>query len=485
MYNYARMLKKKDLTMALKIYNTLSRQIEEFKPNTEGEVKMYTCGPTVYHYAHIGNLRSYIMEDVLEKSLKFLGYNVDRAMNITDVGHLSSDSDTGEDKMLAGAKREHKSVMEIAKFYTDAFVKDCERLNITIPKKFIPATSCIDDYIHLVSTLLEKGFAYISGGNVYFDVSKLKDYYVLTNHKADNMVTAVREGVEEDEHKRNQNDFVLWFTKSKFEDQELKWESPWGLGYPGWHIECSGISMKYLGERLDIHCGGVDNIFPHHTNEIAQSESYLGHKWCNYWFHVQHLNTEDGKMSKSKGGFTTVDSLIDAGYDPLAYRLFCLQSHYRNPLVFSKETFEGAVSAYKKLKAKTSQFIGAPESELNTDGFKAYRQKFASALENDINTSMAVTVLYDVLKDDKLNDFTKRELIKAFDSVLGLDLLVKDEIKVDDELKEYINSKIAERLEAKKNKDYAKADEIRNELAEKGITLKDTPNGTEYTINNR
>jgi len=468
--------------MALKIYNTLSRQIEEFKPNALGKVRMYTCGPTVYHYAHIGNLRSYIMEDVLEKSFKFLGYDVDRAMNITDVGHLSSDSDTGEDKMLAGAKREHKSVMEIAKFYTDAFVKDCNRLNITIPKKFIPATSCIDEYINLVKTLLEKGFAYISGGNVYFDVSKLDDYYVLTNHTADNMVNAVREGVEEDEHKHNQNDFVLWFTKSKFEDQELKWQSPWGLGYPGWHIECSGISMKYLGDRLDIHCGGVDNIFPHHTNEIAQSESYLGHKWCNYWFHVQHLNTENGKMSKSKGGFTTIDSLIDAGYEPLAYRLFCLQSHYRNPLVFSKESFEGAVNAYKKLKAKTKQFIGDITGVLDDEKYNLYKQKFSSALENDLNTSLAVTVLYDVLKDDELNDYTKKELIGVFDSVLDLNLLVKDEVTIDDELKSYINEKITERLNAKKDKNYQKADEIRNELLSKGIVLKDTPNGTEYSI---
>ena len=468
--------------MALRIYNTLTRKIEEFKPYNPNEVKMYTCGPTVYHYAHIGNLRSYIMEDVLEKSLTFLGYNVDRAMNITDVGHLSSDSDSGEDKMLKGAKREHKSVMEIAKFYTDAFIKDCQRLNISIPKKLVPATSCIDQYIQIVSKLLNDGFAYISGGNVYFDVSKLTDYYVLTNHTADNMVNAVREGVEEDEHKKNQNDFVLWFTKSKFEDQELKWDSPWGIGYPGWHIECSGISMKYLGEYLDIHCGGVDNIFPHHTNEIAQSESYLGHKWCKYWFHVQHLNTENGKMSKSAGGFTTIDSLIDGGYNPLAYRLFCLQSHYRNPLVFSKETFEIAVNSYNKLKSKTSKLINISSGEVDKDEFEKYKQKFALALENDLNTSMAITVLHDVLKDGNINDTTKQKLVMAFDTVLGLDLLKKEQVDLDKNTKDYINKKIAERLEAKANKDYKKADEIRAELAEKGIVLKDTPNGTEFEI---
>ena len=262
----------------MNIYNTLTRKVEKFIPNGE-RVKMYTCGPTVYHYAHIGNLRSYIMEDVLEKTLLYNGYNVDRVMNITDVGHLSSDSDSGDDKMVKGAIREHKTVLEIADFYTDAFKKDCIKLNIKWPDTVIKATSCIDEYIKIISTLLEKGYAYISNGNVYFDVTKLSDYYKLTNHQIDEMVVGARENVTEDDFKHNQADFVLWFTKSKFSDQELKWESPWGLGYPGWHIECSGISIKYLGEYLDIHCGGVDNIFPHHTNEIAQSEGYLGHKW--------------------------------------------------------------------------------------------------------------------------------------------------------------------------------------------------------------
>ena len=291
--------------MSLTLYNTLTRKVEEFVPNEAGLVRMYTCGPTVYHYAHIGNLRSYITEDILEKTLEYLGYQVDRVMNITDVGHLSSDSDSGEDKMLKGAKREHKSVLDIAKFYTDAFKRDCDKLHIRIPEKFIPATSCIDEYIHIIEKLLEKEYAYISGGNVYFDTSKLDDYYVLTNHKENEMVVGVREGVEKDVNKRNQADFVLWFTKSKFDDQELKWNSPWGYGYPGWHIECSGIGIKYLGEYMDIHCGGIDNIFPHHTNEIAQSEAFLGHKWCNYWVHSEHLNDETGKMSKSKGEFLT------------------------------------------------------------------------------------------------------------------------------------------------------------------------------------
>lgn len=469
--------------MAIRIYNTLNRKIEEFVPNEQGVVKMYTCGPTVYHFAHIGNLRTYLMEDVLEKSLNFLGYKVNRVMNITDVGHLSSDSDYGDDKMLLGAKREHKTVLEIAKFYTDAFKKDCERLNIKWPDTVVPATSCIDEYINLVQTLLDKNFAYISGGNVYFDVSKLDNYFVLTNHQQEDMAVGVRDGVNEDASKHNQNDFVLWFTKSKFEDQELKWQSPWGLGYPGWHIECSGISMKYLGEKLDIHCGGVDNIFPHHTNEIAQSESYLGHKWCNYWFHVQHLNTESGKMSKSAGGFTTVDSLIENGYNPLAYRMFCLQSHYRNPLVFSGDRLDIAQNSYNKLISKI-QNISKDSSTIQEDKITLYTQKFAEALENDLNTSLALTTVYDVLKDETLNNNTKIKLLSKFDTVLGLDLTQKktQENIVDEDLLKYITEMIQKRLNAKKDKNYALADEIRNELLNRGIVLKDTREGTEYSI---
>ena len=316
------------------LFNTLTRKVEPFIPNADGKVKMYTCGPTVYHFAHIGNLRSYIMEDVLEKSLRFGGYDVKRVMNITDVGHLSSDADTGEDKMLKGAKRENKTVMEIAKFYTDAFFSDCGKLNIKTPDVVEPATNCIGEFIHMVEVLLQKGYAYEAGGNIYFDTAKLDDYYVFSSQSEKELLVGVRDDVEQDENKKNKSDFVLWFTKSKFDDQELKWDSPWGIGYPGWHIECSGISIKHLGEDMDIHCGGVDNIFPHHTNEIAQSEAYLGHKWCNYWFHVHHLNDRSGKMSKSKGDFLTVSLLEQKGYNPLVYRMFCLQSHYRKPSIY-------------------------------------------------------------------------------------------------------------------------------------------------------
>ncbi len=366
------------------LYNSLGQTKQEFIPHTPGKVNMYTCGPTVYHYAHIGNLRTYIMEDVLEKYLRFAGYDVNRVMNITDVGHLSSDADTGEDKMLKGAKREHKTVMEIAQFYTDAFFADCEKLNIKRPDVVEPATNCIDEFIDMISVLLEKGYAYLAGGNVYFDTSKLSTYYVFGNMNEEDLAVGVRDSVEEDENKRNKTDFVLWFTKSKFEDQELKWESPWGLGYPGWHIECSCISKKHNGEYLDIHCGGVDNAFPHHTNEIAQSEAYLGHPWCKYWFHVLHLNDARGKMSKSKGDFLTVSLLESKGYDPVVYRMFCLQSHYRKPLTFSYESLDNCVKAYDKLIKRIASL--GKDGEPEQDKADALLAKFKEAMDNDLNT---------------------------------------------------------------------------------------------------
>lgn len=462
----------------MKLYNTETRKIENFVPYNKDEVTMYTCGPTVYHYAHIGNLRTYISEDILEKTLNYIGFNVKRCMNITDVGHLSSDSDSGEDKMLKGAKREHKTVLEIASMYTQAFYEDLKKLNIKIPEIISPATENIDSYIKIITKLLEKGYAYISNGNIYFDVTKLDDYYRLTNHKEDEMVVGAREGVEEDLSKRNQSDFVLWFTKSKFEDQELKWESPWGLGYPGWHIECSCIALKNLGEHLDIHCGGVDNIFPHHTNEIAQTESYTGHKWCNFWFHGEHLNDKTGKMSKSKGEFLTVSLLESKGYNPLAYRLMCLQSHYRKQLLFSYESLDNTVVAYNKLKNKIKSLKNNLEGNIE-EAKEKYETLFKQALENDLNTSDALTILYDVLKSN-LNNKTKLFLVEEFDKVLSLDLLKED--KIDEELEKYILEKIEERNVAKKNKDYSKADNIREELESRGILISDTREGTSYQL---
>ena len=460
----------------MKIYNTLSRNIEQFRASGK-DVNMYTCGPTVYHYAHIGNLRTYIMEDILEKTLNYIGYNVKRVMNITDVGHLSSDADTGEDKMLKGAKREHTSVLEIAKRYTEAFKSDCEKLNIKWPDTVVPATSCIEDYIKFINKLIENGYAYQSGGNVYFDTSKLNNYYKLTNHEIDSLKEAVREDVEIDTSKKNKTDFVLWFTKSKFDSQELKWDSPWGLGYPGWHIECSVISLKYLGEHLDIHCGGVDNIFPHHTNEIAQSEAYLGHKWCNYWFHSEHLNDSTGKMSKSKGEFLTVSLLEEKGYDPIIYRFFCLQSHYRKQLLFTYDNLDIARNAYNKLVSRINQL--KEDGDIVDYQIEKYKNLFKEALENDLNTANALTVLYDVLKSG-LNDSSKIYLIKDFDRVLSLNLFEKKEI--DDNLKLYIEDMIEKRNQAKANKNYDLADEIRNQLQNEGIILKDTRLGTEFEI---
>ena len=475
----------------MQLYNSLTHTKEEFQPREAGKVKMYTCGPTVYHFAHIGNLRTYIMEDVLEKYLRYIGYDVKRVMNITDVGHLTSDADEGEDKMLKGARREHKTVMEIAKYYTDAFFADCAKLQIKKPEVIEPATNCISEFIQVIQGLLDKGFAYPAGGNIYFDTSKLKQYYVFNDFNEEDLAVGVREGVEADTNKRNKNDFVLWFTKSKFEDQALKWDSPFGVGYPGWHIECSAISMKHLGEYLDIHCGGIDNAFPHHTNEIAQSESYLGHKWCKYWFHVLHLNTSDGKMSKSKGEFLTVSLLESKGYDPLIYRFFCLQSHYRKSLVFTYENLDNAKTAWEKLLARIASL--KDEGSVEKEKAEELKKKFCEALDNDLNTSLAVTALYDVLKAP-VNGATKRYLIADFDRVLSLNLLESAKAYqqaqaagasgtadgIDASLKEEIERMILARAEAKKAKNYAEADRIRNELSEKGITLIDTPQGTTF-----
>ena len=459
----------------MKIYNTLTRKVEEFIPKDKNLVTMYTCGPTVYHFAHIGNLRCYIFEDILEKTLNYLGYNVKRCMNITDVGHLTSDSDSGEDKMLKGAKREHKSVMDIADFYTDCFKRDTASLNIKWPEIVSKATDNISYYIKIIEVLLEKGYAYLSGGNVYFDTSKLDDYYKLTNHKIDEMVVGVREGVEEDSYKKNQADFVLWFTKSKFDDQELKWDSPWGLGYPGWHIECSGISVRYLGEDLDIHCGGVDNIFPHHTNEIAQSEAYLGHSWCKYWIHGEHLNDSTGKMSKSKGEFLTVDLLKSKGYNPLSYRFMCLNSSYRKVLVFSYEALSNAENSYLKLKKKISTL--SDDGDVSKDVYEEYDSKFRAYIGDDLNTANAITLIYDLLKDS-VNDSTKLSLMKAWDTVLSLDLLEDESIEVN--LDSEILEKIELRNKAKLEKNYELADKIRDELLKDGIKLIDSRDGTTY-----
>ncbi|MBQ4446872.1 MAG: cysteine--tRNA ligase [Clostridia bacterium] len=465
----------------ISIYNTASRQVEPVVPHGEGRLTMYTCGPTVYHYAHIGNLRTYIMEDVLEKLFVLAGYEVKRGMNITDVGHLTSDADTGEDKMLEGAKREGKTAMEIARFYTEAFFADCEKLNIKKPEIVVPATSCIPEFIELIEKLFEKGYAYQAGGNVYFDTSKVEDYYRLTGHSAEDLMVGVRDDVTEDANKRNKTDFVLWFTTSKFGEQELRWDSPWGYGYPGWHIECSAISLKYLGEYLDIHAGGVDNIFPHHTNEIAQSEAAIGHEWCRYWFHPRHLNDKSGKMSKSKGGILTVSVLEEKGYKPLAYRFFCLQSHYMKQLVFSYETLDNAASAYEKLLSRVANIKAAAAKE-GTEPDEAavaeYVDRFIETVGGDLNTSLGLTLLYEVLKSE-LSPATKLAAIERFDSVLSLDLM-KAEPEAEEAPAEDLSrleELLVRRAEAKKAKDWATADAIRDEVKAAGYMIVDTPEG--------
>ncbi len=482
----------------MKLYNSLTHTREDFIPHEPGKVKMYTCGPTVYHFAHIGNLRSYIMEDILEKYLRYAGYDVTRVMNITDVGHLSSDADTGEDKMLKGAKREHKTVMEIAQFYTDAFFADCEQLNIKVPDVVKPATGCIDEFIAVITKLLADGYAYIAGGNVYFDTSKLDRYYVFQDFHEEDLAVGVRDDVDADANKRNKADFVLWFTKSKFDDQALKWGSPWGVGYPGWHIECSCISMKYLGEYLDIHCGGVDNAFPHHTNEIAQSEAYLGHKWCGYWFHVHHLNTNSGKMSKSSGEFLTVSLLREKGYDPLVYRLFCLLSHYRKALVFSWENLDNAAKAYRKLVDKIAALKPEETREDEDALVQGLCDKFSAALDNDLNSAQAITVLYDVLKA-KIGGAAKLALIDRFDQVLGLNLLhaaqtvreskraatsaANADFVILGEGDAEIDALVLRRQQARKEKNWAEADRIRDELTAMGIQLADSKEGVRWSRN--
>ena len=458
----------------MKFFNTLTKKVEEFIPNEEGKVTIYTCGPTVYHYAHIGNIRTYVLEDLFEKTFNYLGYQVKRVMNITDVGHLQSDGDTGEDKMAIAAKRENKTSYEIADYYTKAFFEDCNLVNIKIPEIVSKATDNIDGYIKMIEKLLEEEKAYISNGNIYFDTSKDPSYYELSGRNADELIVAVRDDIELDTDKKNPFDFGLWFTNSKFSNQELQWDSPWGKGYPGWHIECSCIAIDNIGEHLDIHMGAEDAIFPHHTNEIAQSEAYLGHKWCNYWIHLSFLNVNNSKMSKSKGDILRVKDLKDKGYDPLSYRYFILNTHYHRQVNFSFDALDSAQVALTKLRNKIKQL--KDDSNVDKEIFNEWDNKFKNYLEEDLNTANAMTLLYDLLKSD-VNDSTKLELIKSWDKVFSLELIQEEQ-----ELDSEILSKIEERNIAKKNKDFATADKIRDELLDKGVKLIDGRDGTTYEL---
>ncbi|NLZ77288.1 MAG: cysteine--tRNA ligase [Spirochaetales bacterium] len=465
--------------MALRLYNTMSRSIEEFIPIKAGKVGMYCCGPTVYNYAHIGNLRTFLFEDLLKRVLIASGYEVTHVMNITDVGHLSGDGDDGEDKLEKAAREKKKSAWEIAEYYTEAFFRDFDDLRMIRPSTTCKATDHIRQMIDLILRLEEKGHTYQSGGNVYFAIDTIDDYGKLARLELDRLQTAVREGVEEDEHKRNPRDFVLWFTRSKFGDQEMMWPSPWGRGFPGWHIECSAMSMTYLGERFDIHCGGIDAIPVHHTNEIAQSEAATGAKWVNYWLHGEFLLDETGKMSKSGGEFLTLSFLKEKGFDPMDYRYFTLGGHYRSQLRFSFESLAAAKNARGNIVKHIRGLLKAGAEETGLSGEKAlgYRQAFLDAVRNDLNTPKALSTLWAVVKDGGLTADEQYSLLIFFDTVLGLGL---DEVTApeDREVDPEALRLLKERNEAKAARDWDRADGLRSRLLELGYVVKDLPGGS-------
>lgn len=467
--------------MSLKIYNTLSRKEEEFKEIETGKIKMYACGPTVYNFAHIGNLRTYVFEDILKKVLEYEGYDVTHMMNITDVGHLQSDEDLGEDKMKIGAERENKSVLELARFYENSFIRDLKRLNVKLPDIITRATDHVQEMIDLIKRLEENGYTYIANGNVYFSIDKFKDYNKLANLNMEELRPGNR--VEIDDFKKNPLDFVLWFVNSKYDNHILQWESPWGTGFPGWHIECSAMAIKYLGEYIDIHCGGVDHIPVHHTNEIAQSESALGHKWVNYWVHGEFLTTIDNeKMSKS-GEFMTLEKLIADGFSPLDYRYYILQSKYRKTLTFSYERLLEAKKSFDSLKKKIAAIIENIDKneKVNNNLIEKYKAEFKEYIEDDLNIANAFTVLFNVLKDEALNNCERKCLIKEFDRVFSLNLIVeKDKIKLDDERIKHIEELLKKRDAARAKKQWEKSDEIRNMLLEENVEIIDTKEGTTW-----
>jgi cysteinyl-tRNA synthetase len=470
--------------MGVQLYNTMDKALEDFRPLKDKHVGMYACGPTVYTYAHIGNLRTYIFEDILRRVLEYSGYEVDHVMNITDVGHLVSDADEGEDKMVKSSRQTGKSVYEIAEFYTDAFFNDTGKLNIEKPTVSCRATDHIGDMIELIKRLEERGHTYQAGGNVYFSIDTFPDYGHLARLDLDELRSGAR--IDVDENKRNAKDFVLWFTKSKFENQAMVWDSPWGRGYPGWHLECSAMSMKYLGEQFDIHCGGTDHIPVHHTNEIAQSEAATGKSpWVQYWIHGEFLIDDTGKMSKSKGEFLTLSLLEEKGYDPLDYRYFCLGGHYRSQLQFSYPALDAARTARENLTGRVRGMLeqGAQRVDMDRMGDEAHRLRddFLAAVQRDLNTPRALAVMWSMVKNGEISPSEKLTLLYDIDKVLGLRI---DKIAVEEvqELPEDLRDLITEREEARRNKDFARADEIRDLLASRGIEIRDTSSGTEWKI---
>ena len=487
--------------MPLELYNTMGRELEEFRPLTAGKAGFYGCGPTVYNYAHIGNLRAFVFQDTLKRSLRFLGYEVTHVMNITDIGHLVGDVDTGEDKMVRTAQERGTSVLEIAQFYTDAFFLDADRLGIIRPTVVCKATDHVQEMIDLIKRIEANGHTYMAGGNLYFDISTFPDYGKLARLNLDDLKAGAR--IDVDANKRNPYDFVLWFTKSKFENQALTWDSPWGRGYPGWHIECSAMSMKYLGEQFDIHTGGIDHIQIHHTNEIAQTEGATGKKWVNYWLHNEFLVMDKGKMSKSSGNFLTLQYVIDQGYDALDYRFFLLGGHYRSQITFSWESMESAKNARKSLIKQVAKIAGnakgsfpdkskasAAIAALPTDSpARAYIDRFRTAIEQDLNTPRAISELQGLVRDGAIPADDALAGLVLMDSVLGLSLAdsarelleaQKKEAATPAESDPRVDALVAERIEAKKSKNFARADEIRNQLKGEGIILEDSPAGTTW-----
>ncbi len=459
--------------MEIKLTNTYTREKEVFKSIESGHVKIYTCGLTVYNYAHIGNLRAYVFSDVLKRMFLFNGYKVKHVMNITDVGHLSDDADSGEDKLEKGARREGKSVWEIARFFEEEFLKDLKNLNILIPVVLPRATEHIDDMIEIIEQIQSNGYTYRGGGNLYFDTSKAENYGKLGRLKLDEDKTISR--VEKDPYKKHSFDFVLWFTRYKYKKHSMIWDSPWGEGFPGWHIECSAMSSKYLGKYFDIHTGGIDHIPVHHTNEIAQSEAAFGSKWVNYWLHSDFLVIEDNeKMSKSKENFLRLTTLVENGFSPEDYRYYLLGAHYRKNLLFNFDSLESAKNAMKKLKNRIIDFLRIND-QFQKDKYDLYANKFNYEINDDLNTPRALAVLWEVVGSEDISNKTKISLLKRYDEILGLKLLSVKEDKISDEILELKN----ERDIARKIKNWAKADEIRGILLKKGYEILDKSDGSE------
>ncbi|MDA0712903.1 MAG: cysteine--tRNA ligase [bacterium] len=460
--------------MQVYLFNTLTRQKDEFVPIEPGKIKLYACGPTVYNYAHIGNLRTYIFEDVLRRSLEYFDFKVQHVMNITDVGHLESDADDGDDKMALASKRESRSPWDIARFYEIAFFNDCKELHLLKPTVVCRATEHITEMQDMVKTLITKGLAYEVDGNIYFSVAKFAGYSKLSKRNLEELVDIAR--VEVDDRKKDPRDFVLWFSKSKFPNQIMKWDSPWGVGFPGWHIECSAMASKYLGEHFDIHTGGVDHVSVHHTNEIAQSEGCFGGNWVNYWMHGEFLIIDKGKMSKSADNFLTLSVLKEQGFDPLHYRYFCLSAHYRSQLFFSDEAMTGAKNSFEALKNRVISWKLSPRKGNNPQLKSQYADRFTKALANDLDMPIALSVVWEMAKENSLGDEEKFELIKSFDKVLGFN--VGDFTRPT--LSKELHDLVKQREHARADKDWQLADELRQKIADEGLLLKDLATGTDW-----